>query len=49
MIKKQQKSTTAPKAAKAPRAMPVRAGDPATHDARTVRFGTGCISPSLRK
>ena len=49
MIKKPLKSKTAPKTAKAPRTKPVRAGDPAAHDARTVRFGTGCISPSLRK
>lgn len=49
MIKKQPKSKTAPKAAKSPRTMRVRAGDPATQDARTVRFGTGCISPTLRK
>ena len=34
---------------KAVRPMKVRLSDPATADTRAVRFGTGAISPSLRK
>lgn len=34
---------------KATRPMKVRLQDPATQDTRAIRFGTGAISPSLRK
>ena len=34
---------------KTTRPMKVRLVDAATQDTRAVRFGTGCISPTLRK
>jgi hypothetical protein len=49
MTKTQRKAQSVSKTLKATRPSPVRAADPATRDTRAVRFGTGCISPSLRK
>ena len=49
MKRKPTVNATKTSARKTARPMKVRLQDPATQDTRAIRFGTGAISPSLRK